>query len=206
LPAVASALEAAAAAAGHRPVLLAASTHAGEERAVLAAFADLAGRPDTPRLVIVPRHPIRGPEVADLARETGLTVRRQGAGEPFDGRAAVHVADALGELGLWFRLACATFVGGSFVAGVGGHNPLEPARLATPIIAGPHVANWDSVYAGLGAGVVRIEDIAGLTRAWADALDDPQSARTRTGVAAAAAAQDAEALATAAARLKELLR
>jgi 3-deoxy-D-manno-octulosonic-acid transferase len=126
------------------PLLLAASTHPGEEALILAAL------PSDARLIIVPRHPERGATVADLAASRGLTVtRRSTGGDPLGAR--VHVADTLGELGLWFRLADLTLVGGSLIAGVGGHNPLEPARLGCPILSGPHVENWLTAYADLGA-------------------------------------------------------
>jgi 3-deoxy-D-manno-octulosonic-acid transferase len=61
----------------------------------------------------------------------------------------VIVADTLGELGLWFRLADLAVVAGSLVPGIGGHNPLEPARLDCPIVSGPHVENWLTAYADL---------------------------------------------------------
>jgi 3-deoxy-D-manno-octulosonic-acid transferase len=128
-----------------RPVILAASTHPGEDEPILAAFAAL---PAGSLLVVVPRHPERGPEIAALAASTGVTVTRQGAGETI-GPARAHVADALGELGLWYRLASLALVGGGWAAGIGGHNPLEPARLGCPFVSGPRVDNWRSAYAGL---------------------------------------------------------
>jgi 3-deoxy-D-manno-octulosonic-acid transferase len=145
LPADAAALGALRAELDARPVLLAASTHPGEDELVLDRFAAL---PAGPLLVIVPRHPERGPAIAALAAARGLAVSRQGAGEPI-GAAQVRVADALGELGLWYRLAGLAVVAGSLVEGVGGHNPLEPARLGCPFVSGPHVANWRGAYAGL---------------------------------------------------------
>lgn len=136
---------------GGRPLLLAASTHPGEDEIVLAAWSAL---PDRPRLVIVPRHPERGPVIADLVQArgplaTGATASLRSR-EP-DDLAEVIVADTLGELGLWYRLADLALVAGSLVAGIGGHNPLEPARLDCPIVSGPHVENWLTAYAGLRA-------------------------------------------------------
>jgi 3-deoxy-D-manno-octulosonic-acid transferase len=156
-----------------RPVLLAASTHPGEEAIVLAAFQPLRDRPDRPLMVIAPRHPIRGPEVATLAG-AGLRSR----GDRLTG--PVHVADTLGELGLWLRLSRAVFVGGSLVEGVGGHNPLEPARLDCALASGPQVENWRGVYDGLNrAGGLRwVQAAAGLTAFWTQALDgDPALGR-----------------------------
>lgn len=157
LPADAAALARAREAAGGRRVLLAASTHPGEEEIVLASA------PPDALLVIVPRHPARGPEVAALAPGAGLASR----GDAFGG-APVHVADTLGELGLWFRLADAALVGGSLLPGVGGHNPLEPVRLGVPFASGPHVENWRAVYDDLRAagGVALTPDDAALVAFW----------------------------------------
>ncbi|HXU99594.1 MAG TPA: glycosyltransferase N-terminal domain-containing protein [Caulobacteraceae bacterium] len=129
-----------------RPVILAASTHRGEEAMILTAFACL-GATARARLVVVPRHPDRGPEVADMALGHGFTVARRATGEDGEG-ARVLVADSLGELGLWYRLARSAVIGGSLVPGVGGHNPFEPARLGCPFAAGPHVDQWP-IYRGL---------------------------------------------------------
>ena len=175
LPVNAKALAAAKKAMGEFPVLLAASTHEGEEAMVLDAFEPLKAQA---RVVIAPRHPARGEAVAALARARGFSVRRQGAGEVFDAVSEVYVADALGELGLWFRLACAAFVGGSLVAGPGGHNPLEPALLRCPVIAGARVENWAPVYAAMQQNLYRkVEDAAGLRAAFKEALGlDPARA------------------------------
>ena len=132
-------------AAAGRPVLLAASTHPGEDEIVLRAFAGAPGA----LLVIVPRHPERGEAVAALAG-ADRPVARQAAGQAF-GEADVFVADVLGELGLWYRLAAGAFIGGSLLAGPGGHNPVEAAQLGCPIASGPRVDNWASVYAPLVA-------------------------------------------------------
>lgn len=170
LPVNETALAAAKKAMGRLPVLLAASTHPGEEEIVLQAFRPLK---DRARLVIAPRHPTRGEAAAALAQGQGFSVQRQGAGEVFDGAAEVYMADALGELGLWFRLACAAFVGGSLVPGPGGHNPLEPALLRCPIIAGGRVENWASVYAAMQHDLYRrVENAADLGAAFAEALGD----------------------------------
>ncbi len=153
-------------AAAGRPVLLAASTHPGEDEQVLAAFQALKPRPVAPLLVIVPRHPVRGPDIAAKA-QAGLRSR----GDPF-GAQAVYVADTLGELGLWLRLSRAVFVGGSLVPGIGGHNPLEPARLDRPAASGPHVSNWRAIYASLDhvGGVAWVRSPTELSAFWDRAL------------------------------------
>jgi 3-deoxy-D-manno-octulosonic-acid transferase len=180
---------------GARPVLLAASTHPGEDEPVLAAFAALpdAGGP-APLLVIVPRHPERGPAIAALAAGRGLGASLQSAGAPV-GAARVRVADALGELGLWYRLASLAVVAGSLVEGVGGHNPLEPARLGCPFVSGPHVANWRGAYDDLtGQDATALVPAAALGEWLAAGLARaPRLAAMAERAAALVAARDAAA-------------
>ena len=129
-----------------RPPLLIASTHPGEDEIVLDAVAAL---PKRPPVVLAPRHVERGPAILTLAKARGLSaaLRGQAPGEGAD----VVVADTLGEMGLWFRLAQTSVIAGSLVADIGGHNPLEAARLDCPAISGPFVENWASAFVGLEA-------------------------------------------------------
>lgn len=192
LPAEDGALAALRAAIGTRPVLLAASTHPGEEEMLIAAHAELAD--GTPRLltIIVPRHPERGAAVAALAAEAGLAVvRRATDGLPGDGT-AVYVADTLGELGLFYRVAGVALVGGSLVPR-GGQNPLEPARLACPILVGPHTWNFDEAVGRLLAagGAIRLDGPAALAPAIRDVLSDTRRARSLARAAASVAQGEA---------------
>jgi 3-deoxy-D-manno-octulosonic-acid transferase len=174
LPFEVKALAAAKRAAGNRPVLLAASTHEGEEELVLEAWQQLdTDQRGSPMLVIVPRHRERGPAVAELSRTIGFSTGRFGEGDRLSRNCDVYVADSLGELGLWFRLAHAAFLGGSLLPGIGGHNPLEAVQVGTPVISGAHVANWAAVYRDLAeAGLARMLDApADLTAAWEASLD-----------------------------------
>src|SRR6202012_1808235 len=107
-----------------RPVWLAASTHPNEETVIAATHRPLAPRYPNLLTIIVPRHPERGPELAAAFQAT-----RRTAGQGPPAGAGIWIADTLGELGLWYRLAPITFVGRSLVAPGGGQNPLEPARL-----------------------------------------------------------------------------
>lgn len=151
-----------------RQVILAASTHPGEEALIVRAFAGVV-RQDA-LLVLIPRHPARGAEAVDSARAEGLTVARRSTGESPAG-AAVYVADTLGELGLFYRLARVAIVGGSLVEGVGGHNPLEPARLGCPFVAGPHVDHWPIYGDFLSAEAARrIDGAEDLARVMSEAL------------------------------------
>ena len=190
LPADSAALAGLKAALADRPLLLAASTHQGEDEIVLDAFAAL---PDRPRLVIVPRHIERGPAIVAMALARGLVASLRSA-DP-TAIAEVIVADTLGELGLWFRLADIALVAGSLVPGVGGHNPLEPARLSCPIVSGPHVENWLTAYAELSAvDGMALADESVLTERLAVALADPAAGKARAQRAAAfVEARDAEA-------------
>src|SRR4029077_18038512 len=78
--------------------------------------------------IIAPRHPARGPAIAEMLQAGGLRVARRAGGEPITADTDVYLADTLGELGLFFRVAGIAFIGGS-LAGTGGHNPFEAARL-----------------------------------------------------------------------------
>ena len=185
------------AAAGGRKVVLAASTHPGEEPMIAEAFR-AAGHDAL--LIVAPRHPDRGPEIA-----RDLAATRRAAGEPIDG--PIHVADTLGELGLFFRLADVVVMGGGFVPGVGGHNPLEPARIGRPIITGPHAFNAADLYAAMFAEVAAIEaaDAEALARHIRGLLDYPLIARRMGEAALSFANRQGTALDEAMAQLEPLL-
>lgn len=164
-----------------RPMLLAASTHPGEDEIVLDAWAALQNRP---RLVIVPRHVERGLSIAEAARARGAPASLRSL-DP-TAVSEVTVADTLGELGLWFRLADLAMVAGSLAPGIGGHNPLEPARLSCPIISGPHVENWLTAYADLSAVEgVTLADPAVLAERLAALLANPAARKAQAQRAAA---------------------
>ncbi len=129
-----------------RSVWLAASTHDGEE--VLAAQAHREARRRFPGLILViaPRHPDRGPEIARRLRADGWRVAVRSKDDKPDRNCEIYLADTLGEMGLWYRVAAVSFVGGSLVP-VGGHNPFEPALLGSAILHGPHVHNFETGYA-----------------------------------------------------------
>ena len=150
LPADASALHRLSEAVGGRPCWLAASTHAGEEEAVLDAHRQVARDVPGVLTVLAPRHPQRGDEVARLIEAAGLRYARRSAGDLPSPEDEVYLADTLGELGLLYRLADIAFVGGS-LSGTGGHNPLEPARLSCAIVTGPDLFNFTEVYEGMRA-------------------------------------------------------
>lgn len=154
---------------------LIASTHPGEDEIVLDAIVAL---PHRPPVILAPRHVERGPAITALAEARGLSasLRSRAPGQP----AEVVVADTLGEMGLWFRLAGGCVIAGSLVPDIGGHNPLEAARLDCPAISGPFVENWTSAYAGLEtAGGVVMADPSTLADAIAADLADPAARQAR---------------------------
>lgn len=190
---------------GGRKVVLAASTHPGEEALVAQAFQTATQGGPPALLAVVPRHPDRGAAVAGELTALGLRVTRRGAGEEPDAEA--YVADTLGELGLFFRLADVTVMGGSFLPGIGGHNPLEPARLGAAILTGPHVFNAADIYGEMLAEVAAIEaaDGAALDRHLRGLLDNPVIARRIGEAALAYSARQGAALDQALTKLLPLL-
>jgi 3-deoxy-D-manno-octulosonic-acid transferase len=172
---------------GGRPVWLAASTHPGEEALVFAAHRALAAAHPGLLTIVAPRHPERGARIAGEAG--GILVARRGAGEGPPDAAGVWLADTLGELGLWYRLARIVFVGRSLVAPGGGQNPLEPARLGCAIAVGPHTGNFLAPMQRLAesGALHRAADAVALA-AWVDAMLRDSEARAAMGRAAEAAA------------------
>ena len=162
------------AAIGDRPVWLASSTHAGEEAVVLTAFRQLLAHYPELLLILAPRHPERGREVADLIADAGLRGARRSEAEALAPDTQVYLADTLGETGTWYSLAPFAFLGASLVA-KGGHNPIEPAQFGVPLITGPHRENAQGAYAALksAGGLVEVRDAATLAAAVADWLDHP---------------------------------
>jgi 3-deoxy-D-manno-octulosonic-acid transferase len=170
---------------GLRAVVAAASTHPGEEAAVIAAHRQLRAKVPNLLTVIAPRHPERGPSIADIAKGAGLAVGMRSRGELPKRDVDVYIADSLGELGLIYRIAPIVFMGGS-LASHGGQNPIEPIRLGAAVMHGPHIWNFAEIYGRLdeahGAELVADEDaLASKLGAW---LGD-QAARTAVAEAGA---------------------
>jgi 3-deoxy-D-manno-octulosonic-acid transferase len=171
---------------GKRPVVVAASTHTGEEAAIVGAHGRLRAKFPTLLTIIVPRHPGRGESIAEMAKAAGLAVAlRSRRAQPMPD-IGVYVADTLGELGLMYRLGSIVFMGGS-LASHGGQNPLEAIRLGAAIVHGPHVWNFADIYAALDSArgakpVIDEEALAAQLGTW---LTDP-AARQASATAAAA--------------------
>jgi 3-deoxy-D-manno-octulosonic-acid transferase len=185
-----------------RRVVVAASTHRGEEAVVAGAAAALSPRPLT---IIVPRHPELSSDIAhDLA---GHRFAVRSAGEAIEPETEIYLADTLGEMGLFLRLADVAVMGGGFGKGVGGHNPLEAARLGVGVISGPDLANHAEAFEAMveaGAAIVAPDGPA-LAGALAALLGDPQRLAAFNGAAREVAGRQGEQLAAALDQIRPLL-
>ena len=128
-----------------RPCWLAASTHEGEELLVAKSHRQIQDTFPGACCLLVPRHPERGPGIANTLLEYGMSPALRSAGQLPTAETDIYIADTLGELGMMYRLAPASFIGGSWIPH-GGQNPLEAARLNSAILHGPHVFNFESIY------------------------------------------------------------
>jgi 3-deoxy-D-manno-octulosonic-acid transferase len=154
-------------------VLIAGSTHEGEEERILEVYRRLLAQHPDLRLVIAPRYIDRAGRIVALAQEAGLTAglrsqeNRQGA--------RVVVLDTIGELSRAYRLATLVFVGGSFTLR-GGQNILEPAAQGRPVLFGPHMENFhDSVQVLVGRGGIQVNDPDHLYRVISELLARPDT-------------------------------
>lgn len=130
---------------------LAASTHKGEDETLLRAHALAAKQLPDLRMILAPRHPARGAEIAELASSLGLNAARRSEGVDLNANFDVLIADTLGEMQEWYAASYACFVAGSLVE-KGGHTPFEPAAQNCALLHGPHIENFAEVYAALDAG------------------------------------------------------
>ena len=177
---------------GARPCWLAASTHPGDEALVAQVHTVLLETYPDLLTLIVPRHPSRGAQIAKEITANRLRVSRRAAGDAIAATDDIHIADTLGELGLFYRLADIVFVGGT-LAQYGGHNPLEPAQLDCAILHGPDMANFATVARQLtGAGATtEIFDAAQLASAVAKFLESPEARQDAATTAADVAQSNA---------------
>lgn len=175
---------------GERPVVVAASTHPGEEAAVIAAHQRLRAKFPSLLTIIVPRHPARGESIAEIAKAAGLAAALRSRRKQPMPDIGVYVADTLGELGLFYRLAPIVFMGGS-LASHGGQNPVEAIRLGAAVLHGPHVWNFCEIYATLDAahGAELVPDAEALAARFAAWLADPAARRAAANAAAATVTQ-----------------
>ncbi len=152
--------------------LCAASTHKGEDRIILDAFVIAKNQHPDLKLILVPRHAKRTPEIKTLIAATGfsLAVRSQNQlPQPTDD---IYLADTIGEMPLWYSSAAVTFVAGSLVP-VGGHTPYEPAAYDSAIIHGSQYTNFQAIYEQLVAnhGSLQADTAEDIAAAWLGLLD-----------------------------------
>ncbi|MFA4939892.1 3-deoxy-D-manno-octulosonic acid transferase [Brevundimonas sp.] len=169
------------AAIGDRPVIVAASTHEGEEVAIVRALDKLG---DRVCLILAPRHPERGTHIAQALQREGYAFAMRSRGETIGPDTDIYLADTLNEMGLFLRLADVVVMGGSFAPAlglppVGGHNPLEPARLGKPTITGPDASNWAPVTSALSeaGGLVLVQAPSDLPGVIEPLLSDLNAAK-----------------------------
>lgn len=148
-----------------RPVWLAASTHAGEEAMAIRCQMQLLKQAPDCLLIIAPRHPERRDSILKALNLSELDYAIRSAGDQIMPSTEIYLADSFGEMSLWYGLAELTFLGGSLVPGIGGHNPFEPAQLGCPIVTGPHYFNFNSIFNEMSeAGAIqRVENEEELT-------------------------------------------
>lgn len=155
-------------------LLVAGSSHRGEEEILLNAFQSLKQRFPGIQMVLAPRHPQRFSEVEKLIRASGLDFERK---TQLDGRSFtphdVLLLDTLGELPKFYARGDIAFVGGSLID-AGGHNLLEPARCRRPVLFGPHMGNFAAFAEAMKAqgGGIEVRSADDLVREVADLLTD----------------------------------
>ncbi len=189
-----------------RPRWLAANTHPGEEEAAAAAHRKLQPRHPDLLTIIAPRHPGRAGDIAAALRSQGLTVARRSQGETITPDVAVYLADTLGEMGVFYRLADIAFIGGSLTP-MGGHNPLEAALLGCAILHGRDMSNCIATVEELAAagGATAVGGVDELAGALDRLLADPIERRRRGRAAGAVATRDNGVLDNVLGRLAPLL-
>ena len=166
-----------------RAILLWGSTHSGEETEGLAVFVRLKARFGDALLIVAPRDPGRAPAIAGQARALGLSVSRLSSMQydPARARCDVLVVDTIGLLQRLYAVADVAFVGGSLVR-AGGHNPLEPAAFAKPILFGPDMSDFAAIADQLvnAGAAVQVRDGREWSR-WATALFADRDLRVGMG-------------------------
>lgn len=157
-----------------RPIVVAASTHPGEEEILIDTHKALSGFFPGLLTVIVPRHAHRGEAVGQLVTAAGLRPGLRSHEDLPVATTDIYVADTMGELGLFYRLAPIVFMGGSLVPH-GGQNPIEAIKLGAVIVHGPHVFNFTDVYEALdrSGGARRTDDREALVKQLGQFLADP---------------------------------
>lgn len=148
-----------------RPVWIATSTHDGEESMLLAAHRKLLEKHLDLLLILIPRHPERFRLTTDLVQKAGFSYMLRSSGNTPSRSIQVVIGDTMGELMLLYGIADLAFIGGSLVEH-GGHNPLEAAAHAIPVLMGPHIFNFHDICAKLSQakGLITVTDVDSLVK------------------------------------------
>jgi 3-deoxy-D-manno-octulosonic-acid transferase len=171
-----------------RPVFLAASTREGEEALIMEAMSRI-GIPDL-LIVIVPRHPQRFDQVAEMLAQRGIRFQRRSANEAVAPETQVVLGDSMGEMFAYYAACDIAFIGGSLLP-LGGQNLIEAAAAGKPILVGPHTFNFGeatelAIQAGAARRVANAEELAKMV---GDLLGRPQEMRAMSAAARAFAGQ-----------------
>ncbi|AZV38084.1 3-deoxy-D-manno-octulosonic acid transferase [Komagataeibacter xylinus] len=156
-----------------RPVWVAASTHEGEDAAIIAASALVRQMVPDALTILIPRHPERG---ADIAAHAPSSPPRRALGQAPTAQDGLWICDTLGEMGLFLALGAPVLMGNSLpgCAG-GGHNPLEPARAGCPVASGPLIGNFRQAYGRMADSVRFVETPADITQWLIPLLQNPDA-------------------------------
>ena len=163
---------------GERPCWLASSTHKGEEEIVGRIHKSLKDKAPEILSIIVPRHPGRGLEIAEALKGMGLSVALRSTKGELTPATDIYIADTMGELVLFYRLAPIVYIGKSLVS-VGGQNPLEAARLDCAIVFGPHMENFKEIATKFTKknACIEVSDEAGLLSTINHLIETPEECR-----------------------------
>lgn len=126
-------------------ILIAGSTHSGEDEIILEMFSELKKEINNLKLIIAPRHPERNEKVFELIKKSGFDCAKRSQGVGFESNEII-LLDTMGELGKFYSVCDVAFIGGSFNK-TGGHNPLEAVIFKKPVVSGPCVHNFKDIYA-----------------------------------------------------------
>ncbi|WP_026940737.1 3-deoxy-D-manno-octulosonic acid transferase [Hellea balneolensis] len=159
---------------GERPVWCAASTHKGEEEIILAAHKDILAKHPNTLLILALRHPERSEEIQALMDFKNVSIRSKKT--ELNPESSVFLFDTIGEMGLAYSLSDVTFVCGSLVKGLMGHNPLEPARFCNAVLTGAHISSFADSYMSMIAfdAAQRILSPTKVGHAVSDLFSDPE--------------------------------
>ena len=177
---------------GQRRVWVAASTHPGEEIVAARVHQGLKSRFGDMLTIIIPRHPVRAPLIAEQLGQLGLTVAVRSQGQDLTPDTDIYLADTMGEMGLFFRVSPVVFMGKSLCA-EGGQNPFEPARLGAAILFGPRMSNFPDMSQSLMAagGAVQVADEGDLQTQLHRLLQDASALEAQRQAALSWAASEA---------------